>query len=220
MGMATKGSTPRVDPKGGSAGGSNGLSHEIIEIKDLVPDPTNPRRHDIRNRQAIRSSLETHGQVAPIVVQVGTNIIIAGNATTEAMKDIGYTHASVVMLDCDDKERKQLAVRLNRSAELAGWDSATLGEFLSDVKEEEGGAWDPEAYGFNASEWTNWENAWKSGGPIVKMPDTMPPSDPVDLYDSIVAEFRIPPSAVESVLPKIQELANELASMGVTLDVC
>ena len=123
----------------------NSLQVVTLPLSELVPDPDNPRLHSERNLAAIRVSLETHGQVAPLVVQRDGLTIIGGNATAASLMALGRTDADVVLIDCDDDERKALAVRLNRTAELADWDSVVLGEFLANA--DDGGA-----FGFDQGE--------------------------------------------------------------------
>jgi len=54
-----------------------------VALNTLESYPTNPRRGDI---EAIAQSLKAHGQYRPIVVQYGTNFILAGNHTYKAAK--------------------------------------------------------------------------------------------------------------------------------------
>lgn len=111
---------------------SGGLHVGNVPLDKLTQDPDNPKTHTERNYRAIAASLSEHGQVSPLVVQCSTGIIIAGNATALSMVSLGMTHADVVMLDVDDRERRKLAVRLNRTSELGGWDAAVLAEALED----------------------------------------------------------------------------------------
>lgn len=117
-----------------------------VALDDLTPDPENPRKHSNRNLEAIRASLKAHGQVAPLVVQKGTGTIIGGNATAASLAAIGETSAEVVFIECDEAERRQLAVRLNRTAELAEWDTSILGSYLAELGD--GAA----AFGFDSDE--------------------------------------------------------------------
>lgn len=108
------------------------LAALAIEIRDLTPDPRNARQHDERNLAAVVRSLEEHGQVKPIVVQLrsdkgASNVIRAGNATTAAASRLGWTHVAAVVLDVKDKEARAYALRDNRTADLAEWDLPNLG---------------------------------------------------------------------------------------------
>lgn len=102
-----------------------------VRLDDLVLDDRNARVHDDANRAAIRASLEDHGQVEPLVVQALTRRVIAGHGRIGEMRGLGWTEADAVVLDVDDAQARKLALRLNRSAELADWDLDLLGEAIS-----------------------------------------------------------------------------------------
>lgn len=110
-----------------------GTKVQTVRVDSLVLDPRNARTHDERNLQAIRDSLLEHGQVEPLVVRRADRRVIGGNGRVEAMVSLGWERAKVVMLDISEEEAGALALRLNRSAELAGWDDGLLAELLQEV---------------------------------------------------------------------------------------
>ncbi len=115
------------------------MRHEelIMSIGDLEHDSDNPRTHtSIENRRAVRASLIAHGQIAPILVQSGTNRIIHGNLRVELMREMGIEDVSCWVIDASDQEIKRLAITLNRSGELAGWDEGVLARQLAELQEE------------------------------------------------------------------------------------
>jgi ParB-like chromosome segregation protein Spo0J len=109
------------------------LTIATVALDDLVPDPANARTHDQRNLDAIRGSLARFGQVEPIVVQRGTRRIVGGHGRVEALRALGETHAAVVEVELDSTEATALAIALNRTAELAGWDDAALAALLESL---------------------------------------------------------------------------------------
>lgn len=122
-----------------------------MDLDQLVPDPQNPRTHDERNLHAIRASLEAHGQVEPILVQKSTRMVIAGNGRMTAMKAMGWTSATVALLDVGDVEARKLSIALNRSGELAGWDEEVLATHLRELSAM-ADTFAPEALGFDMAE--------------------------------------------------------------------
>ena len=122
-----------------------------IQIDTLIPDSANPRTHDERNLNAIRASLSEHGQVEPLVVQKSTMMVIAGNGRMQALKSLGHTEASVVLLDVDDQQARKLSIALNRTGELAGWDEETLASHLQSLAELDFD-FTPESIGFDEQE--------------------------------------------------------------------
>lgn len=108
-----------------------------LPLSALVPDPANARLHPERNLQAIMDSLRRFGQAEPLIVQEGTRRIIAGNGRYAAMKSLGLTECDVVEIDVDDLTATSLGIALNRTAELAEWDSPALAKLLEQLRIED-----------------------------------------------------------------------------------
>lgn len=99
-------------------------------LSDLHQDPANARTHDEKNLASIKGSLQDFGYVEPIVVQKATGRIIGGNARYGVLRELGADEVDVVELDVDDITAVRLAIALNRTGELAGWDAGTLLEYI------------------------------------------------------------------------------------------
>ena len=112
-----------------------------VDIEALIPDPENARTHDDKNLAAIRGSIKQFDVVEPLVVQRSSNIVLGGNGRLEVMKSLGFKSVPVHYVDIDDKKAKALALALNRTAELAGWDMERVKEQLAEID-------DPELIGF------------------------------------------------------------------------
>ena len=104
-------------------------------ISDLQFDPNNVRKHGFKNLEAVKSSLRKFGQVKPIVIH--NNIVVAGNGTLLAAKEMGWKKIDVVELpkDWDSAKIKAYAIADNRTAELADWDMQLLNLQLEELKE-------------------------------------------------------------------------------------
>ena len=103
-------------------------------IGELEPDPDNARAHDRRNVEAIKASLERFGQRVPLVVREGR--IVAGNATTTAARELGWTELDTTPADdLSEREARALAIALNRTPELATWDLPNLTAALHELAE-------------------------------------------------------------------------------------
>lgn len=115
------------------------LQHIAVPIADLTPDPKNARKHDRRNLDAIKASLDRFGMRAPIVVQRSGDAMIvrAGNGRMTAALELGWSHLPATVFDEEDNEAVAFAVADNRTAELAEWDWEHLAEALRD----DGVAW-------------------------------------------------------------------------------
>ena len=101
----------------------------------MVSDPNNARKHDEKNIEAIKGSLTQFGQRKPIVVQ--GNIVIAGNGTLEAARQLEWDEIDIVQVpeDWTKDQAKAFALADNRTAELASWDNAVLQQQLSELEE-------------------------------------------------------------------------------------
>jgi len=100
-----------------------------IKIADLKLDPNNARRHSPVNITAIEKSLTQFGQRKPIVVDE-QNVVIAGNGTLEAAKNLGWKEIAVTIFPLGEDQAKAFAIADNRTSELAQWDAEQLMETL------------------------------------------------------------------------------------------
>lgn len=111
---------------------------EIVPIDDLIPDENNARKHNKKNLDAIAVSLQKFGQRKPIVINKD-NVVLAGNGTVEAARQIGWKGLAVwrVPNEWDAETQKAFALADNRTAELASWDSEILLGQLRELKLED-----------------------------------------------------------------------------------
>lgn len=104
-----------------------------VPVDDLVPDPENTRRHNDKNIDAIKASLNEFGQQRPILVSRDGNIVVAGNGTLQAAKSLGWTRIAAVVTDLTAAQRRVYSVADNRTAELATWDTEALVKVLQSL---------------------------------------------------------------------------------------
>ena len=113
-----------------------------VALSSLEAYPTNPRRGDI---EAIAQSLKSHGQYRPIVIQYGTNFILAGNHTYKAAKKLGWKKIKVTYIEVDETTARRIVLADNRLTDLAGYNEPLLKSLLQALPELDG-------TGFTASE--------------------------------------------------------------------
>ena len=109
---------------------------ETIAVADLSLDPSNVRKHSRRNLDAIKASLRKFGQQKPIVVDA-KGIVLAGNGTLTAAKELGWTEIQATRTELAGVEATAFAIADNRTAELAEWDEDGLAKVLESLKVED-----------------------------------------------------------------------------------
>jgi DNA modification methylase len=112
------------------------LEDLAIDIDTVGFDPSNARKHDAKNIEAIKASLSKFGQRSPIVVQKQGMIARAGNGRLEAAKALGWSKIAAIVVDESDVEATAFAIADNRTGELAKWDDDALGAHLQALEQD------------------------------------------------------------------------------------
>jgi len=116
-----------------------------VPIDTIIPDPTNARKHDQKNIDAIKGSLAKFGLQKPIVV-TEDNIVIAGNGTLQAAKALGWDTIDVYRTPLKGAEAIAFALADNQTSALAEWDDEILNTQLKGLDAE---GWDMTDLGFD-----------------------------------------------------------------------
>ena len=106
---------------------------EYVPINQLRPFGGNPRKISEKGLHKLKRSVEEFGFVNPILVQKGTNMIIAGHQRLKAAKAAGLSEVPVVWLDMDDVTAKAYNIADNRLQDEAEWDDALLGNLFLEL---------------------------------------------------------------------------------------
>ncbi len=110
------------------------LTERVVPLASLKLDPRNAKVHGERNLAVIRASFEKFGQVEPLVVNKRTGQVVGGHGRVTVMQEMGWTETKIVEVDLDDQAATELALVLNRSAELGEWDVTKLGGLITDLQ--------------------------------------------------------------------------------------
>lgn len=117
-----------------------------IDIKKLKAADYNPRvelKAGMRDYEALQASIETFGQVEPIVWNKRTGNVVGGHQRLTVLKDMGAKTALCNVVDLSLEEEKVLNLALNK---IKGeWDYAKLEDVLNSIP-------DRLATGFTADE--------------------------------------------------------------------
>lgn len=110
----------------------------IEDLKTLATDigrlsnlPDNPRKGNV---DAVANSLATFGQRKPIIARRKDGVVIAGNHTLQAARQLGWTEIAVVWVDDDEITAKAFALADNRTAELGTYDDELLADMILAVQ--------------------------------------------------------------------------------------
>lgn len=101
------------------------------KLADLVEPDYNPRKASAKQKQDIKTSLDKFGFIQPLVVNVHPdrlNILIGGNQRRKIAMNAGIEQAPCVEVHLEEKEEKELNLRLNKNQ--AEFDIDILNEFF------------------------------------------------------------------------------------------
>ena len=103
-----------------------------ISPDELTPYEGNARKHAPEDIDQIKASIEADGFLDPIGIWGDQNIIVEGHGRQIAAKELGLESVPCIRVDhLTDTQRRDYAIRHNRTAELSGWDFGKLEEEIA-----------------------------------------------------------------------------------------
>lgn len=121
------------------------MNYENLSISELKPAERNARRHQEKDIEAIKKSIQEFGFNDPIGVWGPENTIVEGHGRLQAALELGLEEVPVVHLDhLTDEQRRAYALAHNRTAELSEWDLEVMDEELAGIFDI-----DMDAFGFD-----------------------------------------------------------------------
>ncbi len=122
-----------------------------ISLTKLKPAPYNPRV-DLKPGdpvfEQLKRSMETFGVVEPIVWNRRSGHVVGGHQRLAVLRELGHTHADVVMVDLSDEQERALNLALNKIA--GAWDEQKLADLLEELTSD--AAFDLSLTGFERGE--------------------------------------------------------------------
>lgn len=105
---------------------------KVVAVADLKPWDRNPRRgHAV---DAIASSIETFGYLAPIIVQKDTLRVLAGHGRLAALKKRGVQAVPVIVADLTDAQATLYTIADNKLGEISAWDEELLAQLAKELE--------------------------------------------------------------------------------------
>lgn len=135
--QALAGRTGLYLPLAGTGGDMHWRCAYLLEIiyldpHELTPYENNTRRHNPTDIDGIKRSIERVGFRDPIGIWGKNNLIVEGHGRQIAAIEMGLDKVPCIRLDdMTDEQRKEYAIRHNRSAELSSWDFEKLEEEIA-----------------------------------------------------------------------------------------
>lgn len=108
------------------------LKIEYLKPEELTPYENNTRKHNPEDIEGIKKSILDTGFNDPIGIWGDNNLIVEGHGRQIAAMELHLEQVPCIRLDhMTEAQRKEYAIRHNRSAEMSSWDFETLEEELA-----------------------------------------------------------------------------------------
>lgn len=92
---------------------------ETVKLDTLVPYWRNPRKNELAIEK-VKASIQEYGYQSLIVVDNQMTIIV-GHSRYRALRELGWTEATVVITDMPVKKAKEYRIIDNRTSEYSEW---------------------------------------------------------------------------------------------------
>lgn len=103
-----------------------------LSPKKLKAYENNTRKHQPEDIEGIKESIRRVGFLDPIGIWGKNNLIVEGHGRQIAAMEMGLDRVPCIRLDhLTEEQRKDYAIRHNRTAEMSSWDFGKLEEELA-----------------------------------------------------------------------------------------
>lgn len=106
-----------------------------VELQKLNAAAYNPRiklEPGMEEYEKLKKSIETFGDVEPIVWNKTTGNVVGGHQRLQVLKDLGYKKATVSVVEMDEAAEKRLNLALNKAR--GDWDGEKLESLLAEME--------------------------------------------------------------------------------------
>ena len=106
------------------------LAQLALPIDSLSYFPGNARRGDVTR---IKKSLNRFGQYKPITARLHSGVVIAGNHTLQAARELGWSEIAATFVDVSDDEATRIVLTDNALSDAATNDAEAMAALLEGV---------------------------------------------------------------------------------------
>ena len=107
---------------------------ETLNVGDIVPAKYNPREITKEALEGLKASIETFGQVDPLIVNKRGNVLVGGHQRLKVLKEIGVNTVECVIVDLDETKEKALNIALNSQYISGEFEIKELEPILKELK--------------------------------------------------------------------------------------
>jgi DNA modification methylase len=104
---------------------------KILDINSLIPHPKNPNKHSSEQIERLARIIEYQGFRNPVIIQKGTNLIVAGHGRTMAAKKLGLKQVPVIEQEFESEA--QLYAYVVSDNAIAEWADLDLSEINKEM---------------------------------------------------------------------------------------
>lgn len=104
---------------------------ELDKLKEAAYNPRVKLEPGMDEYEKLRKSIETFGDVEPIVWNQRTGNVVGGHQRLQVLRDLGEKEATVSVVDIDEAAEKRLNIALNKAR--GDWDREKLEELLQEM---------------------------------------------------------------------------------------
>lgn len=106
------------------------IEHGVKPASQFMAHPSNWRKHPVRQRKALKGSLDSLGWVAPVLENRRTGYLIDGHERVWQALQNGDAPVPYIVVDLDESEEAQALLSLDAIAALAQTDAGKVDELL------------------------------------------------------------------------------------------
>lgn len=104
---------------------------ELDKLKEAAYNPRVKLEPGMDEYEKLRKSIETFGDVEPIVWNQRTGNVVGGHQRLQVLRDLGQKEATVSVVDMDEAAEKRLNLALNKAR--GDWDGEKLEALLQEM---------------------------------------------------------------------------------------